>query len=77
MRVVGLHSLWLFKGHEKGIYREEHVSQSFKRMLGSAMYTGERRRARGIVKQTPGLYTVLCGLEIPKEGSDSEPECVL
>ena len=77
-RVVGLHALWLLKGHEVGVDRDEHASRRFKIMLGGVVYRDERRRARAFVKRTPGLYDILRGLEIPKGDADedSEPEFV-
>ena len=77
-RVLGFLALWLLKGHEVGVDRTEHASRGYKRMLGEPMYRSERRRARDVVKRTPGLYSILSGLEIPKADgdSDSEPERV-
>ena len=45
---------------------------------GGALYRNERRRARDLIKQTPGLYDLLRGLEVRKQepDGDSEPECV-
>ena len=77
-RVLGLHALWLLKGHELGIDRDEHKSRAHKRMLRGDVYRDERRRARDFVKKTPGLFDIFKGLEVPKDnsGDDSEFESV-
>ena len=77
-RVLGFYALWLLKGNELGVDRDEHTSRGFKRMLGGSLYRDERRRARDLIKQTPELYRILLGLEIRKQDpdGDSEPECV-